>query len=205
MSRFSDSADNDSFDDILATVDLPTVKTSSTQAKVASPAKKPRLSFDTDDEIADSLLANVVMPEATTSTQPAEKPTNVPISAGKTNCILVNPKQRGNNISIKLTRVLQIKIHFHFSGNPILKSITNVPWEFDDSIIPDYVVGKTAGILFLSLRYHSLNPDYIHNRLKELGKRFELRVLLVQVDNKVSSSVISFERFPIEKSHFFCS
>lgn len=72
-----------------------------------------------------------------------------------------------------------------FVGNPILKSITNVPWEFDDSIIPDYVVGKTAGILFLSLRYHSLNPDYIHNRLKELGKRFELRVLLVQVDNKV--------------------
>lgn len=74
----------------------------------------------------------------------------------------------------------------YFVGNPILKSIANVPWEFDDSIIPDYVVGKTAGILFLSLRYHSLNPDYIHNRLKELGKRFELRVLLVQVDTKVS-------------------
>lgn len=65
----------------------------------------------------------------------------------------------------------------------------NVPWQFDDSIIPDYVVGKTAGILFLSLRYHSLNPDYIHNRLKELGKRFELRVLLVQVDTKVQLSL----------------
>lgn len=85
----------------------------------------------------------------------------------------------------------KFEMHFHFLGNPILKSITNVPWEFDDSIIPDYVVGKTAGILFLSLRYHSLNPDYIHNRLKELGKRFELRILLVQVDTKVSAVFIS--------------
>lgn len=78
--------------------------------------------------------------------------------------ILVNPKQR---------------------GNPLLKSISNVVWEFED-IVPDYVVGRTACILFLSLRYHNLNPDYIHNRLKLLGKMFELRVLLVQVDTKVS-------------------
>lgn len=77
--------------------------------------------------------------------------------------IQVNPKQR---------------------GNPLLKSITNVTWEFED-IVPDYVVGRTACILFLSLKYHNLNPDYIHNRLKLLGKMFELRVLLVQVDTKV--------------------
>lgn len=95
MNRFSDSVENDSFDDILATMDVPTAKTSSTQAKVASPAKKPRLSFENDDDISDSILANVVMPEATTSTNQTAKPTNVPISAGKTNCVLVNPKQRG--------------------------------------------------------------------------------------------------------------
>lgn len=93
MSRFSDSVENDSFDDILATMDVPTTsKPSSTQAKAASPVKKPRLSFDNDD---DNILANVVMPEATTSTNQTGKPTNVPISAGKTNCVLVNPKQRG--------------------------------------------------------------------------------------------------------------
>ncbi|KAK9875003.1 hypothetical protein WA026_005814 [Henosepilachna vigintioctopunctata] len=38
--------------------------------------------------------------------------------------------------------------------------------------------------LFLSLRYHSLNQDYIHTRLKKLGNKYELRVLLVQVDVK---------------------
>ncbi|KAB0398568.1 hypothetical protein E2I00_009919 [Balaenoptera physalus] len=35
-----------------------------------------------------------------------------------------------------------------------------------------------------SLRYHSLHPDYIHQRLQSLGKSFALRVLLVQVDVK---------------------
>ncbi len=35
----------------------------------------------------------------------------------------------------------------------------------------------------MSLRYHTLNPNYIHERLKQLGtKAFELRILLVQVD-----------------------
>lgn len=34
----------------------------------------------------------------------------------------------------------------------------------------------------LSLRYHNLHPDYIHQRLQSLGKNFALRVLLVQVD-----------------------
>lgn len=50
------------------------------------------------------------------------------------------------------------------------------------------IVGKVGCILFLSLRYHNLNPDYIHNRLKLLGKMYELRVLLVQVDLKASHS-----------------
>lgn len=55
-----------------------------------------------------------------------------------------------------------------------------MPWEYDD-IIPDYQMGRTVCALFLSLRYHNLNPDYIHERLKQLGKMYELRVLLVQV------------------------
>lgn len=39
-----------------------------------------------------------------------------------------------------------------FTGNPILKAINNIPYEFDDSIIPDYIVGPTACVLYLSLR-----------------------------------------------------
>ena len=35
---------------------------------------------------------------------------------------------------------------------------------------------------FYSLRYHQLNPTYVHERLKQLGHTYELRVLLIQVD-----------------------
>lgn len=68
-------------------------------------------------------------------------------------------------------------------GNPILKYVRSVPWEFGD-VVPDYVLGQTTCALFLSLRYHNLNPNYIHDRLKHLGQSFTLRVLLVQVDVK---------------------
>jgi DNA excision repair protein ERCC-1 len=68
-------------------------------------------------------------------------------------------------------------------GNPILKSIRLVPWEFSDTIVPDYILGLRSAALYLSLRYHTLNPNYVHERLKLLGpKSFELRILLVQVD-----------------------
>lgn len=80
----------------------------------------------------------------------------------KSNCILVNPRQR---------------------GNPIIKHIRNIPWEFGDTPA-DYEVGKAACTLYLSVRYHQLNPEYIHERLKKLGRSYDLRVLLVQVDVK---------------------
>lgn len=165
MHRFSTGDDNDSFDDILAEIEELAEKIAPNSTQIPSQPKKSRISVDFDD--GDDILANISMP--TTIDAPSNAATtSVPIAtattAAKSNSILVNPKQR---------------------GNPILKSITNIPWEFDESIIPDYVVGTTNCVLYLSLRYHQLNPDYIHNRLKLLGKRFELRVLLVQVDTKV--------------------
>ncbi|XP_008285887.1 DNA excision repair protein ERCC-1 [Stegastes partitus] len=85
-----------------------------------------------------------------------------PKPVGSGSSIIVSPRQR---------------------GNPILKFVRSVPWEFGD-VVPDYVLGQTTCALFLSLRYHNLNPNYIHDRLKQLGQTFTLRVLLVQVDVK---------------------
>ncbi|XP_068111715.1 DNA excision repair protein ERCC-1 [Hyperolius riggenbachi] len=81
---------------------------------------------------------------------------------GGRNCIVVSTRQR---------------------GNPLLKHVRNIPWEFGD-IMPDYVLGETCCAFFLSLRYHNLNPEYIHTRLKPLGQAYALRILLVQVDVK---------------------
>ncbi|XP_075437698.1 DNA excision repair protein ERCC-1 isoform X2 [Ascaphus truei] len=86
----------------------------------------------------------------------------VPKPAGGKSCIVVSARQR---------------------GNPLLKHIRNIPWEFGD-IVPDYVMGEACCALYLSLRYHALNPEYIHSRLRSLGQSFALRVLLVQVDVK---------------------
>ena len=61
-----------------------------------------------------------------------------------------------------------------------MKHIRSVPWEFSD-IVADYEMGTVMCALFLSLRYHNLNPNYIHERLKLLGHSYDLRVLLVQV------------------------
>ncbi|XP_070620516.1 DNA excision repair protein ERCC-1 isoform X2 [Erythrolamprus reginae] len=89
------------------------------------------------------------------------KPTAPKVGA-KHNAIIVSPRQR---------------------GNPILKFVHNVPWEFGE-VIPDYVLGQSTCALFLSLRYHNLNPNYIHERLRNLGKTYQLQVLLLQVDVK---------------------
>lgn len=107
---------------------------------------------------------NKVSSIITENTSSNEQPENVPklTIPGKTNSLLVNQRQR---------------------GNPLLKFVRNIPWEFGD-IVPDYVMGQTTCALFLSLRYHQLNPNYIHERLKQLGRSYELRVLLVQIDIK---------------------
>ena len=76
-----------------------------------------------------------------------------------------------------------IQVSSRQRGNPILKSISAVPWEFSENIVPDYILGKNACALYLSVRYHTLNPNYIHERLKQ-SFGFELKILLVQVDVK---------------------
>lgn len=66
-------------------------------------------------------------------------------------------------------------------GNPILQSIRALPWEYQD-MAADYVLGTTTCALFLSLKYHRLHPEYIYNRIRDLGKNYNLRVVLTMVD-----------------------
>ncbi|OBZ68139.1 DNA excision repair protein ERCC-1 [Grifola frondosa] len=82
------------------------------------------------------------------------------VQPGSGNNIIVNPCQR---------------------GNPILDCIRNVGKEFGE-IVADYQVGRTTGVLFLSLRYHRLHPEYIHQRIERLGHSYNLRILLLMCD-----------------------
>ena len=67
-------------------------------------------------------------------------------------------------------------------GNPILKHIRNVPVEFVCDIAPDYILSEATCALYLSLRYHHLNPNYIYDRIRKVGSAFKLRLLLLQID-----------------------
>lgn len=101
-------------------------------------------------------------------------PTNHASALGSGKTIIVNPCQR---------------------GNPVLDLIHGVPWKYADSnaaLAVDYVLGPSTGCLFLSLRYHSLKPDYIYERLKALrqGGLFALRLLLCLVDIKDSTHTV---------------
>ena len=66
-------------------------------------------------------------------------------------------------------------------GNPSLNYIRSLPWEYSD-ILPDYVLGTTTCALFLSLKYHRLHPEYIYSRIKALGHKYNLRIMLAMVD-----------------------
>ncbi|EEP80770.1 mating-type switching protein swi10 [Uncinocarpus reesii 1704] len=66
-------------------------------------------------------------------------------------------------------------------GNPILNHVRLLPWEYAD-IPADYVLGATTCALFLSLKYHRLHPEYVYSRIKLLGAKYTLRILLIMVD-----------------------
>jgi len=93
-----------------------------------------------------------------TSKNPPSKPPV--IQPGTGNNIIINPCQR---------------------GNPLLEHVRNVGKEFGEVVV-DYQVGRTTGVLFLSLRYHRLHPEYIHQRIEKLGYAYNLRVLLLMCD-----------------------
>ncbi|VDB94879.1 unnamed protein product [Peniophora sp. CBMAI 1063] len=77
----------------------------------------------------------------------------------------------GNNIIINPNQRL----------NPILEAIKNVGKEFGE-IPADFQVGRTTGVLFLSLRYHRLHPEYIHTRVEGIKNAYNLRILLLMCD-----------------------
>ncbi|XP_021772996.1 DNA excision repair protein ERCC-1-like [Chenopodium quinoa] len=95
----------------------------------------------------------------------------LPSSSGQTGVSNNNIVQKSNAIIVSHRQ----------KGNPLLKHIRNVRWNFAE-VIPDYVLGQNSCCLYLSLRYHLLHPDYLYFRIRELQKNFRLRVVLCHVD-----------------------
>ena len=82
-------------------------------------------------------------------------------SLSRNNVILVHPAQR---------------------GNPVLQHVKNAAYEFSKDVVADYVMGSTCAV-FVAVRYHLSYPKHADLRLREVGQKFRLRVLLVLVDD----------------------
>lgn len=72
--------------------------------------------------------------------------------------------------------------------NPCLKLITNQPWEYADlqqqTMLVDYRLGRSCGLLFLSVKCHRLHPNYIYERFRAIPKdRFRLQIILLLLDD----------------------
>lgn len=78
-------------------------------------------------------------------------------------------------------------------GNPLLteSQMKTTPWSYNGSILSDYYINPRLQILFLSLKYYKLHPEYLWQRLKKINKGASmaatrddhvLRILLVVVD-----------------------
>ncbi|KAI0462703.1 hypothetical protein LJB42_003504 [Komagataella kurtzmanii] len=82
-----------------------------------------------------------------------------------------------------------IQVNKSQTGNPLLKHLKTVSWEFSSNIKQvDYVVNSQTFVLFLSLKYHKLHPEYIMNKIKSMNgndtsfTNNNLKLLLVVVD-----------------------
>ena len=68
--------------------------------------------------------------------------------------------------------LLEILVSKSQKGNPLLTDLEMkiTSWAYDGEILCDYYISKTFQILFLSLKYHKIRPEYIWTRIKKLRR-----------------------------------
>jgi DNA repair protein Rad10 len=137
--------------------------------------------FDEDDLLLSNIDLNQVVSNKKSKIDEQPKIVTEPVTFKKP---LTSTKEVTGSIAGNSSGANALLVNSKQRGNPILKHIRNVPWRFVDTLVPDYSMGRNNCALYLSMKYHFLNHEYIHERLRELGRAYELRVLLVLVDIK---------------------
>lgn len=74
-----------------------------------------------------------------------------------------------------------LQVHNKQRGSVLLSHIKSLKYTFAD-IPADFIIGQSACALVLSLKHHNQNPNYIYDRMQEVGKKYRLSVLIVIVD-----------------------
>lgn len=89
-------------------------------------------------------------------------------------------------------RIPAILVNKNQRGNKVLDYIKDVLWEYGaGDMVADYVTGSTSCVLFLSIKYHSIKPEYIYRKIAKLQKQqFDLKVMLVLIDKENHEAAI---------------
>ncbi|QPG74655.1 hypothetical protein FOA43_001987 [Brettanomyces nanus] len=98
------------------------------------------------------------------------------------------------HVNLRKQTFSSIQVNKNQNGNPLISSLTDVSYQFNGRIHDvDYLVNSHCFVVFLSVKYHKLHPEYIYHRIKKIGynpnNKNMLRILLalVDVDNAADS------------------
>ncbi|ODV93949.1 hypothetical protein PACTADRAFT_20220, partial [Pachysolen tannophilus NRRL Y-2460] len=88
-----------------------------------------------------------------------------------------------------------VQINNSQKGNPLLKNL-KIGYEFNANLKNcDYLINPKVFVLFLSLKYHKLHPEYIYNKIRKFnGNNYQInnnmKVLLCVVDIENNNDII---------------
>ncbi|KAK6090609.1 hypothetical protein P3W45_000332 [Vairimorpha bombi] len=82
-----------------------------------------------------------------------------------------------------------IKINTKQTGNSVISYLTYSSFVYEELLTTDYEINDTTSVLFLSLRFHCVKPEYIFKRINKL-KPYMLSILLIYVDTTNYSTTL---------------
>jgi hypothetical protein len=116
--------------------------------------QKRRFQLPSDEDLAQLNEVSTIVPRVPSRASSMPTPVAEPIVEEQQSTIsattsMITTKTskttiRTNATSHSFTSVYEktVKVNRNQNGNPVLKLIRNVPWQFEDGIVPDYVVGE---------------------------------------------------------------
>jgi DNA excision repair protein ERCC-1 len=75
--------------------------------------------------------------------------------------------------------------------NPLIPLLSVAEIEWSETTVADYSIGRDVAVLFLTLKYHRLHPEYLTNRIRDFRGGFPVRLLLFLVNDENPDQVIS--------------
>uniref|UniRef100_A0A7E4WBK7 HHH_2 domain-containing protein n=1 Tax=Panagrellus redivivus TaxID=6233 RepID=A0A7E4WBK7_PANRE len=97
----------------------------------------------------------------------------------------MNPSTSRPQAPIAISSVLKIN-RKRQEGNPVLKYIRSIPYEFAD-IKPDFECGIGVAVNYLSLQWHKSHQNYIETRFSDANNYLvKILLVLVNVENPAS-------------------